>query len=88
MDDQFARVEVRAQPCWGIYGNVFPPLHIAINSYVNGLVLSIMDGIDTEWQAKSRTFKFSGTLQQIKKKMGSTSNKKHVPLANCGVPKY
>lgn len=49
---------------------IAPTLHIAINSNVNGLVLSIMDGIDTERQAKSRTLGFSCTLQQIKKEDG------------------
>lgn len=46
---------------------IAPRLRFAINSNVNGLVLSIMDGIDTEWQAKSVTLGFSGTLQRIKK---------------------
>lgn len=49
-----------------------------------------MDGIDTEWQAKSRTLGFSGILQQIKKGDGGApvkKKKRYVPLANCGVPK-
>lgn len=29
-----------------------------------------MDGIDTEWQAKSQTMGLSGTLQQFKKEHG------------------
>lgn len=58
---------------------IAPTLHIAINSDVNGLVLSIMDGIDTEWQAKRRTLGFSGTLQQIKRKIGSGSKKNMCP---------
>lgn len=49
---------------------IAPTLHIAINSDVNGLVLSIIYGTDTEWQAKSRTLGFSGTLQQIKNEDG------------------
>lgn len=62
-------MEVRASPTMSgnLWECIAPTLHIAINSNVNGLVLSIMDGIDTEWQGKSRTLGFSGTLQQIKK---------------------
>lgn len=46
---------------------IAPTLHIAINSNVNGLVLSIMDGMATEWQAESRTLGFRGTLRPLKK---------------------
>lgn len=65
-------MEVRASPAMSgnLWECIAPTLHIAINSNVNGLVLSIMYGIDTEWQAKSRTLGFSGTLQQIKKEDG------------------
>lgn len=57
-------MEVRASPTMSriLWECIAPTLHISINSNVNGLVLSIMDGIDTEWQAKSRTLGFGGTL--------------------------
>ena len=62
---------------------IAPTLHIAINSDVNGLVLSIMDGIDTEWQAKSRTLGFSGNITGGSQgKVGSASKKEYGPLAD------
>lgn len=78
---QSVSVEVRTSPIMSrnLWECIAPTLHIAINSNVNGLVLSILNDIDTKWQAKSRTLGFSGTLQQIKKEDG-TSKKNMSPL--------
>lgn len=46
----FVRVEVWASPTLSrsLWECIAPTLHIAINGNVNDLVLSIMNGIDTE----------------------------------------
>lgn len=69
---QLVSVELRTSPTMSrnLWECIAPTLHIAINSNVNDLVLSIMDDIDIKWQAKSRTLGFSDTFQQIKKEDG------------------
>ncbi len=71
-------MEVRASPTMSgnLWECIAPTLHIAINSNVNGLVLSIMDGIDTQrvglWDSVAH-------YSRSKKKVGSPSKKDMSP---------